>query len=79
MDDAYFERLSAMDLSFLAREGGRAHMRIGGVSVYEAEPLRGPYGGIDAVPGLHDLVERADCGFADLVAATPVPEPDPAA
>ena len=47
MDDAHFERLSAMDLSFLAMEDGRAHMHIGGVSIYEAEPLRGPDGGID--------------------------------
>ena len=47
MDDAHFERLSAMDLSFLAMENGRAHMHIGGVSIYEAEPLRGPDGGLD--------------------------------
>ncbi|MFA9565682.1 MAG: wax ester/triacylglycerol synthase family O-acyltransferase [Acidimicrobiales bacterium] len=47
MDDTHFERLSAMDLSFLAMEDGRAHMHIGGVSIYEAEPLRGPDGGID--------------------------------
>jgi WS/DGAT/MGAT family acyltransferase len=44
---AYFERLSAMDLSFLAMEDGRAHMHIGSVSIYDAEPLRSPEGGID--------------------------------
>ena len=37
---AHFERLSAMDLSFLAMEDGRAHMHIGSVSIYDAEPLR---------------------------------------
>ena len=32
MAQAHFERLSAMDLSFLAMEDGRAHMHIGSVS-----------------------------------------------
>ena len=44
---AHFERLSAMDLSFLAMEDGRAHMHIGSVSIYDAEPLRGRDGAID--------------------------------
>jgi diacylglycerol O-acyltransferase / wax synthase len=44
---AHFERLSAMDLSFLAMEDGRAHMHIGSVSIHDAEPLRRPDGGID--------------------------------
>ena len=43
----HFERLSALDLSFLAMEDGRAHMHIGGVSLYEAAPLRSEAGGID--------------------------------
>jgi WS/DGAT/MGAT family acyltransferase len=47
MDYAHSERLSAMDLSFLAMEDGRAHMHIGGVSLYDAAPLRRPDGGID--------------------------------
>jgi WS/DGAT/MGAT family acyltransferase len=44
---AHFERLSAMDLSFLAMEDGRAHMHIGAVSIYDATPLRSADGGID--------------------------------
>jgi diacylglycerol O-acyltransferase / wax synthase len=44
---AHFERLSAMDLSFLAMENGRAHMHIGSVSTYHAGPLRGDDGGTD--------------------------------
>ncbi len=44
---AHFERLSAMDLSFLAMEDGRAHMHIGSVNVFDAEPLRREDGGID--------------------------------
>jgi WS/DGAT/MGAT family acyltransferase len=44
---AYSERLSAMDLSFLAMEDGRAHMHIGSVSIYDAEPLRRDDGALD--------------------------------
>jgi diacylglycerol O-acyltransferase len=44
---AHFERLSAMDLSFLAMEDGRARMHIGAVSLYDAAPLRADDGGID--------------------------------
>jgi len=44
---AHFERLSALDLSFLAMEDGRAHMHIGSVNVFDAEPLRHEDGGID--------------------------------
>ncbi len=47
MPDAHFERLSAMDTSFLAMEDGRAHMHIGSVSIYEAGPLRDAAGAID--------------------------------
>jgi len=47
MADGHFERLSAMDLSFLAMENGRAHMHIGSVSLYDAAPLRMEDGGID--------------------------------
>ncbi len=43
----HFERLSAMDLSFLAMEDGRAHMHIGGVSIFEAKPLRTDEGAVD--------------------------------
>ncbi len=45
--DSHYERLSAMDMSFLAMEDGRAHMHIGSVSIFEAGPLRGPDGGLD--------------------------------
>jgi len=36
-----------MDMSFLAMEDGRAHMHIGSVSIYDAEPLRAMDGGLD--------------------------------
>jgi len=44
---SHYERLSAMDMSFLAMEDGRAHMHIGSVSIFDAGPLRGPDGGLD--------------------------------
>ncbi len=44
---AHFERLSAMDLSFLGMEDGRAHMHIGSVSIYDAGPLRREDGALD--------------------------------
>ena len=47
MTYAHFERLSPMDLTFLAMEDGRAHMHIGSVNIFEAEPLRREDGGID--------------------------------
>jgi WS/DGAT/MGAT family acyltransferase len=43
----HFERLSALDLSFLALEDGRAHMHIGSVAIYDAQPLRADAGGLD--------------------------------
>jgi diacylglycerol O-acyltransferase / wax synthase len=45
--DTYYERLSGQDLSFLAMEDGRAHMHVGMVSIFDAEPLRLADGGID--------------------------------
>jgi WS/DGAT/MGAT family acyltransferase len=43
----YYERLSAMDASFLGIEDGNCHMQVGAVTVFDAEPLRTPNGGVD--------------------------------
>ena len=43
----HFERLSALDLSFLAVEDGQAHMHIGSVSIFDAAPLRLDDGALD--------------------------------
>jgi len=43
----YFERLSALDDSFLELENGRTHMHIGAVAVFEGGPLVTPEGGVD--------------------------------
>jgi diacylglycerol O-acyltransferase len=43
----HYERLSALDVSFLELEDRNTHMHIGAVSLFEAAPLRRPDGGID--------------------------------
>lgn len=44
---SHFERLSALDDSFLELEDGVSHMHIGAVAIFEAGPLRTAEGGID--------------------------------
>jgi WS/DGAT/MGAT family acyltransferase len=44
---SHCERLSALDDSFLELEDTSAHMHIGAVAIFEADPLRSPGGGID--------------------------------
>jgi diacylglycerol O-acyltransferase / wax synthase len=51
---ANYERLSALDASFLGIEDGTFHMHVGGVLIFDAEPLRVPGGGIDI-----DRIRRA--------------------
>jgi diacylglycerol O-acyltransferase len=43
----YYERLSAQDASFIGLEDSRCHMHVGGVMLFDAEPLRTAEGGID--------------------------------
>ena len=42
---AFYERLSAMDASFLGIEDGNCHMHVGGVMIFDAAPLRTADGG----------------------------------
>src|SRR6266566_3505818 len=51
---ANYERLSAMDASFLGIEDQAAHMHVGAVMLFDAAPLRLPDGGIDI-----DRIRRA--------------------
>lgn len=44
---AYYERLTALDASFLGIEDENLHMHVGGVLVFEDDGLRTPDGGID--------------------------------
>ncbi len=43
----YYERLSALDASFLGLEDSNCHMHVGAVCLFDAEPLRSPEGGVD--------------------------------
>lgn len=47
MTYSHYERLSAMDAMFLQLEDLNSHMHIGSVALFDAEPLRGPAGGVD--------------------------------
>jgi WS/DGAT/MGAT family acyltransferase len=51
---ADYERLSAMDTSFLSIEDESCHMHVGAVMIFDAAPLRTPTGGIDI-----DRIRRA--------------------
>ena len=42
-----YERLSALDASFLELEDANLHMHVGGVMIFDAAPVRGAGGGID--------------------------------
>jgi WS/DGAT/MGAT family acyltransferase len=43
----HYNRLSALDASFLAIEDANSHMHIGSVGLYDAAPLTRPEGGLD--------------------------------
>lgn len=47
MSYVHYDRLSALDASFLDIEDGASHMHVGSVGLFDAKPLRAPHGGID--------------------------------
>jgi diacylglycerol O-acyltransferase / wax synthase len=44
---AHYERLGALDASFLGIEDESCHMHVGGVLIFDIGPLRAPDGGVD--------------------------------
>jgi WS/DGAT/MGAT family acyltransferase len=56
MTRSHYERLSALDASFLAIEDENVPMHVGAVAVFEAGPLARPEGGID-IERIRTLVE----------------------
>jgi len=44
---AHYERLSALDASFLGLEDSDSHMHVGAVSIFDAGPVLTPEGGLD--------------------------------
>lgn len=47
MTYTHYERLTALDSSFLAIEDHNAHMHVGSVGLLDLEPLKGRHGGLD--------------------------------
>ena len=47
MGYTHYERLSALDASFLHLEDENCHMHIGAVALFDAAPVAHPGGGID--------------------------------
>jgi len=47
MTYTHYDRLTALDASFLAIEDHNAHMHVGSIGLFDAAPLRGPHGGLD--------------------------------
>jgi len=43
----YYDRLSALDASFIGLEDSRCHMHVGGVFIFDAKPVENEFGGID--------------------------------
>ena len=56
MTYSYFERLSALDGSFLAIENGASHMHIGSVALFERGPFGTADGGVD-IERIRSLME----------------------
>jgi WS/DGAT/MGAT family acyltransferase len=56
MTYSYYERLSALDGSFLDLEDRNTHMHIGAVAVFDAAPVRDQHGGVD-IDRIRALVE----------------------
>jgi len=47
MPYSHYDRLTALDASFLALEDDVSHMHVGSIGIFDAAPLRGAHGGID--------------------------------
>jgi diacylglycerol O-acyltransferase len=63
MPTALYERLTALDASFLLLEDHDAHMHVGSVALFDLAPLRGAHGGLD--------MERVLAHAGEALAAQP--------
>ena len=70
----YYERLSALDSSFLELEDANTHMHIGAVGIFDAAPVARPDGGIDIdrVRALMEASIHRVPRYRQRLAATPV-------
>jgi WS/DGAT/MGAT family acyltransferase len=55
---SYYERLSALDASFLGIEDNCCHMHVGGVMIFDAKPLLNEQGGLDIDRIRHAILAR---------------------
>jgi WS/DGAT/MGAT family acyltransferase len=62
MARSYYERLTALDNSFLVFERPNAYMHVASTQIFEAGPLRRPDGGIDA-----DAIKQATAASLHLI------------
>jgi diacylglycerol O-acyltransferase / wax synthase len=68
----HFERLSAVDATFLEIEGENSPMHVGAVAIFEAGPLSRPEGGID-IERIRNLVEALLVPrYRQRIARTPI-------
>jgi len=73
MSYSHYERLSALDASFLALEDGNAHMHLGSVAIFDTGPLAKRGGGIDfaRVLSFCELALRKNDRFQQKLARVP--------
>ncbi len=70
---AHYDRLSALDTTFLEIEDANVHMHVGAVALFEAAPLRGPEGlDITAIRNLIDAALSETPRFRQKLAHIPL-------
>ena len=74
MSYTHYDRLSALDATFLDIESPSVHMHVGSVNLFDAEPLRTPDGGIDIerIRALSDPALRRSARFRQRIERIPI-------
>jgi WS/DGAT/MGAT family acyltransferase len=70
---SHYDRFSAMDAVFLALEDGNAHMHIGSVGIFDADPLAAEGGGVefDRIVELSEAALQKNAHFQQKLAFVP--------
>ena len=71
---SHYDRLSALDATFLALESPSVHMHVGTVAIFEGGPLRAPDGSLDLerIRALSEPTLRRNARFRQRIARVPV-------
>jgi WS/DGAT/MGAT family acyltransferase len=74
MSYSHYDRLTALDASFLSLEDHNVHMHVGSVGLFDATPLTGPNGGLDMerVMGASDAALARHPRFRQKLAWVPL-------